>query len=135
MSAVLSRFEKLMKNVVLLMVMLVLFGSAAMAQNEKCFNFEGGGFTDELRLTVKGQNVAGQLSVSRTNSEMPTRLYQFTGTISKGVITLRFADKKTPTAFAASGDRFTATVTGSKLVLKVWNGTRLAYSATFAVCG
>ena len=124
-----------MKTVLLLTGLMILFATAAMAQSEKCFSFEGDGFTDEIRLTVSGGSVKGTLSVSRTNSEMPTRFYEFTGTLSKGQFTLRFTDE-TPTAFAESGDKMTGLLSGSgeRLVVKVSNAGRQVYTATFRSC-
>jgi hypothetical protein len=124
-----------MKKLFLLTGLMILFASAAMAQDEKCFSFEGGGFTDEIRLTVSGSSVKGVLSVSRTNSEMPTRTYEFTGTISKGQFTLRFSGG-TPTAFAEPGDKMTGSLSGGgeRLVIKVSSNGRRTYTATFRRC-
>jgi hypothetical protein len=122
-----------MKKVALLAFSLVFSASAAMAQSEKCFHFEGDGFTDEIRLTVSGTSVKGQLAVSRIDSEAPSRIHNFTGTISKGVIIMRFSGT-TPTAFAQSGNRMTATLTSKQLVVKVSSGGRQVYTATFVPC-
>lgn len=102
--------------------------------SEKCFNYSGGGFDDEIRLTINGSEARGQLSVGRTNSEMPTRMYPFTGTISNGVLTMVFADGKAPTAFERTGDKMTATLSGQGLTVKVSEGTQEVYSAIFRPC-
>jgi hypothetical protein len=114
---------------------ILAFASFAMAQ-EKCFKHQGDGFDHELRLTVNGSSVTGELSVGHTNSEMPTRLYKFTGTISKNVITMRFSGGTVPNAFPKIGNRMTATLAGSgqSLVVKLSNGSRQVYSATFEPC-
>jgi hypothetical protein len=118
-----------------LISLILAFTGFAMAQ-EKCFKHQGDGFDHELRLSINGSRVTGELSVGRTNSEMPTRLYKFTGTMSKNVITLKFSGGAVPNAFPKSGNRMTVTLAGSgqKLVVKLSNGSRQVYSANFEPC-
>ena len=126
-----------MRKLSFVVIVLLALAAATSAQTEKCFKYQGGGFDDEIRLSVNGNAVQGELSVGRTNSKMPTRLYRFTGTLSKGVTTLRFAGGKVPTAFPRDGDRLTATLSssgGDKLMVNLWYGSRKAYSATFVQC-
>ena len=125
---------KKVKTLSLLGLILIFAGFAA--AQEKCFKHQGDGFDHEITLTIKGSTVTGGFSVGRTNSEMPTRLYRFTGTISKNVITLKFSGGAVPNAFPKSGNRMTATLAGSgqKLVVKLSNGSRQVYSATFDAC-
>ena len=104
-----------------------------MAQ-EKCFRYQGGGFDDEIRLTIDGSNVKGEFSVGRTNSKMPTRMYKFTGMLAKGVISMNFVDGKVPTAFERIGDKMTATLSGKNLNVKLSEGSQEVYTATFAPC-
>ena len=127
-----------MKILVLLAVFLFQCAPAAMnaaMDKEKCFKYSGGGFDDEIRLTIDGSNVKGVLSVSRTNSEMPTRMYEFTGTLSKGVISMKFVDGKMPTAFEHTGDKMAATLSGNNLSVKLSEGTNEVYTARFTPCG
>lgn len=122
-------------KIFLLLFALMFACDPAVMSSEKCFKYSGGGFDDEIRLTVNGTDVTGALSVGRTNSEMPTRLYQFTGTVSKGVMTLRFENGAMPTAFERTGDKMTAEMSGKNLVVKVVDGSKEVYSATFTPCG
>jgi len=126
-----------MKIFVLLAVFLFQCAPAAMnaaMDKERCFKYSGGGFDDEIRLTIDGSNVKGVLSVSRTNSEMPTRMYEFTGTLSKGVLSMNFADGKVPTAFERTGDKMVATLSGKDLSVKLSEGTHELYTAVFKPC-
>jgi hypothetical protein len=122
-----------MKLFVLFAALLFACDPAVMS-SEKCFKYSGGGFDDEIRLTINGSEVRGQLSVGRTNSEMPTRMYPFSGTVSNGLMTMVFADGKPPTAFERTGDRMTATLSGQDLTVKVSEGTQEVYSAIFRPC-
>ena len=127
-----------MKIFVLLALFLFQCAPAAMnaaMDKEKCFTYSGGGFDDEIRLTIDGNNVKGVLSVGRTNSEMPTRMYEFTGTLSKGEKSRNFADGKMPTAFERTGDKMTATLSGKDLSVKLSEGTQDVYTARFTPCG
>lgn len=122
-----------MKIFVLFAALLFACDPTAMS-SEKCFNYSGGGFDDEIRVTIDRSSVTGQLSVGRTNSEMPTRMYPFTGTVSNGVMTMVFADGKVPTAFERTGDKMTATLSAQSLTVKLSEGSQEVYSAVFHPC-
>jgi hypothetical protein len=122
-----------MKTFLLFAALFFACDPAAMS-HEKCFIYQGGGFDDEIRVTIDGSSVKGQLSVGRTNSEMPTRMYPFTGTFSNGVIVIKFDGDKVPTAFERTGDKMTGTLSGENLTVKLSDGTQEVYSAVFRPC-
>lgn len=119
--------------------MLLVFAGFSAAQEAKCFRYVGDGFEYQLNLTIGGRNVKGELVVGRVNSEAPSRVYRFSGTILKNDITFNFAGGQVPAAFPAKGSRLTGKLVGAgptqKLVLKLSDARREVYSAAFESCG
>lgn len=129
-----------MKTLILSSLLISAFAGMVSAHTEKCFVHEADGFEYVLRFTIHDRSVqAGQLSVSRLNSEAPTRMYEFTGTATKTGVTFSFADGKVPDVFPKKGTRLKGTFVGNDLEVGLSSlvhdrGWRDVYTARYRAC-
>ncbi len=103
------------------LLMLILTGCAAAQTETKYFQNAGLKDNHSISFKIEGQRISGTFAIERGYDVSATEVYEFTGTRTGNLLTIKFANNKTPAELPPNMKSFVWTLvkSGDKELLKI----------------